>query len=107
MSIFKSIDTNKIKVFVTMKETALVIIYQSSSFPKTWWNPEKLFLSEKHGEDTCVWRSAFSQSYFAEPVPKKAILEIDLPCKAKLVEKSYVHSKKESLLFVYLREIAS
>ena len=101
--IFKSIDTKKIKVFVTVKETALVIIYRGSSFPKTWWDPEKLFSSEKHGEDAFVWKSAFSQSYFAEPVPKKAILEIDLPCKAKMVEKSYVRSKQEAHLFVNLK----
>ena len=50
-----------------------------------------------------MWKSAFSQSYFAEPVPKKAILEIDLPCKAKMVEKSYVRSKQEAHLFVYLK----
>ena len=105
--IFQSIDTRKIKVFVTHKGNALVIIYRSSSFPKTWWDPEKLFSSEKHGEDTCVWKRAFSQSHFAEPVPKKAILEIDLACKARMVEKSYVRSKHEAHLFVYLEKITT
>ena len=101
LPVFNSIDTRKIKVIV-LKETALVILYCRSSFPKSWWEPEKLFLSETYGEDdTFVWKSAFSHTHFAKPVPKKAVLEIDLPCKAKMVEKSYVRSKGEAFLFVY------